>query len=83
MVYFTKKAMSYWKKRVRLHTEWKTPVTEDLEITRGVHQGDSLSPLLFCVSLILFTEQMNKLNTGYEEQATKTKESHLHYMDDR
>ena len=43
---------------------------------------DSLSPLLFCICLIALTEQLNKLNTGYEEQTTKTKISHLLYMDD-
>ena len=75
--------MSYWKTSMRLHTEGKITVTEDLEITCGIHQGDSLSSLLFCVSLIPFTEQLNKLNTGYEEQTTKTKGLHLLYMDDR
>jgi len=75
--------VSYWKTSMRLHTEGKITVTEDLEITRGIHQGDSLSSLLFCVSLIPFTEQLNKLNTGYEEQTTKTKGLHLLYMDDR
>jgi hypothetical protein len=28
-----------------------------------------------------FTEQLNRLNTGYEEHTTKTKMSHLLYMD--
>jgi len=28
------------------------------------------------------TEQLNKLNTGYEEHTTKTKISHLLYIDD-
>ena len=83
ILYFTKKAMSYWKTSMRLHTERKITEREDLEITRGIHQGDSLSPLLFCISLIPFTEHLNKLNTGYEEQATKTKVSRLLYMDDR
>ena len=45
-------------------------------------QGDSLSPQLFCISLIPLTEQLNKLNTGYEKHTTKTKISHLLYMDD-
>ena len=45
-------------------------------------QGDTLSPLLFCISLIPLTEQLNRLNTGYEEHTTKTKISHLLYMDD-
>jgi hypothetical protein len=32
--------------------------------------------------LILLTEQLNRLNTGYEEHTMKTKISHLLYMDD-
>jgi hypothetical protein len=44
-------------------------------------QGDSLSPLPFCIRLIPLTEQLNRLNTGYEEHTTKTKISHLLYMD--
>ena len=43
---------------------------------------DSLSPLLFCICLIPLTVQLNRLNTGYEEHTTKTKISHLLYVDD-
>jgi hypothetical protein len=32
--------------------------------------------------LIPLTEQLNRLNTGYEEHTTNTKLSHLLYMDD-
>jgi hypothetical protein len=32
--------------------------------------------------LIPLTEQLNRLNTGYEEHTTKTKISHLLYVDD-
>jgi hypothetical protein len=40
------------------------------------------SPLLFCICLIPPTEQLNRLNTGYEAHTTKTYISHLLYMDD-
>ena len=33
------------------------------------------------IIIIIITQQLNKLNTGYEEQTTKTKISHLLYMD--
>ena len=42
----------------------------------------SLSPQLFCICLIPLTEQLKRLNTRYEEHTTKTKISHLLYMDD-
>jgi hypothetical protein len=74
--------MPYWRTRMCLHAEHKLIETEDLKIQCGIFQGDSLSPLLFCICLIPLTEQLNRLNTGYEEHTTKTKISHLLYMDD-
>jgi hypothetical protein len=47
----------------------------------AIFQGHS-SPLLFCIILIPISEKLYKLNTGYEEHTTKTKLSHLLYMDD-
>jgi hypothetical protein len=78
---FTKKAMTYWRTRMRLHAEHELIETEDLKIQCGMFQGDSLSPLLFCICLIPLTEILNRLNTGYAEHITKTKISHLLYMD--
>jgi len=65
-----------------LHAENKLIETEYVKVKCRIFQGDSLSPLLFCICLIHITEQMNKLNTRYEEHKTKTKISHLLYMDD-
>jgi len=67
---------------MHLHTDGKIMWTEDIEVQCGIYPGDSLSTLLFCISLIHLTEQLNKLNTGYEEHTTKTKVSHLLYLDD-
>jgi hypothetical protein len=36
-----------------------------------------LSPLQFCISVISLTEQLTKLNAGYEEHIKKAKVSHL------
>jgi hypothetical protein len=52
---------------MRVHTENKLIETEEVEIQRGIFQGDSSSPLLFWISLIPLTEQLKRLNTGYEE----------------
>jgi hypothetical protein len=67
---------------MHLHTENELIETEDIKIQCGIFQGDSLLPLLFCICLIPLTEQLNKLNTGCEEHITKTKISHLLYVDD-
>jgi hypothetical protein len=67
---------------MRLYAENRLIEREDIKLQCGIFQGDSLSPLLFCLCLIPLTEQLNGLNTGYEENTTKTKISHLFYMDD-
>jgi len=82
VISFTKKVMSYWRTRMCLHAENKLIETEDIKIKYGIFQGDSILPLLFCICLIPLTEQLNRLKTRYEEHTTKTKISHLLYMDD-
>jgi hypothetical protein len=82
MIALTKKVMTYRRTRMRLHAEDELIEREDIKIEFGIFQGDSLSPLLFCICLFPLTEQLNRLNTGYEEHMTKKKLSHLLYMDD-
>ena len=67
---------------MHLYTEKKLIETQDIKIKCGIFQGDSLSPLLFCICLICLTEQLNRLNTGCEEHTTKIKVSHILHMDD-
>jgi len=80
VISFTKKVMIY--RKTCAYTENKLVETDNIKIQCGIFQGDSLSPLIFCICLIPLTEQLNRLNTGYEEHTTKTKISHLLYMDD-
>jgi hypothetical protein len=61
---------------MRLHAENELTETEDIKIQCGI------LPLLLCICLIPLTAQLNRLNRGYEERITKTKISHLLYMDD-
>ena len=46
----------------------------------GNVQGDSLSPLLFCMALISLSRHLNDTGYGYKISNKKTK--HLFYMDD-
>ena len=63
VILFTKKVMTYWKTCMCLHAENKLIGTEDIKIQCRIFQGDSLSPLLFCICLIPLTDQLNRLNT--------------------
>jgi hypothetical protein len=38
------------------------PGTTAIKIKRGIFQGDSLSPLLFCIALIPITHELNRYN---------------------
>ena len=73
VIAFTKKAMTYWRTRMCLHAENELTETEDIKIQCRIFQGDSLSPLLFCICLIPLMEQLNRLNTGYEEHIIRQK----------
>ena len=75
VISFTQKVMTYWKTRMCLRGENKLIEAEDIKIQCGIFQEDPLSPLLFCICLIPLSEQLNRLNTGYEEHTTKKKSS--------
>lgn len=58
-----------------------------LEIKSGVLQGDSFSPLLFCLAMAPISHALNNTLIGYTTATGKTqglqlKLSHLFYMDD-
>ena len=82
IITFSRKATNYCKTSTCLHTEGKIIETEGIETQHEIFGAGTLSPLLFFISLIPLTEQMNKLNTRYEEHITTKKVSHLLYMDD-
>jgi hypothetical protein len=82
VISFVKKVMPHCTTRMCLHAEQKLIKTEYINVKYVIFQGDSLSPLLFYICLNPLTEQLNRLNTGYEEHTKKTKISHMLYMDD-
>ena len=56
--------------------------SQPIQIRRGIFQGDSPSPLLFCIALIPLTNELNRADCGYQVNGTERKISHLLYMDD-
>ena len=56
-------------------------VLGDVNIKRGIFQGDSLSPLLFVICLIPMSLILRKMKAGYSLGKTQPKLNHLLYMD--
>ena len=55
--------------------------TGPIRIKRGIFQGDSLSPLLFTMSLNPLSQELQKTGYGYQLDE-QTKINHLFYVDD-
>jgi hypothetical protein len=54
----------------------------DINIRRGIYQGDSLSPLLFIMSLFPLTKLLSDTNKGYKKNKDSPPISHLWFVDD-
>ena len=67
---------------------WQTELTSggtslgNVNIKRGIFQGDSLSPLLFIICLIPMTLILRKVKAGYELGKESLSINHLLFMDD-
>lgn len=74
---FVAASMKEWRTTMRI----KSITTRELAIKRGIFQGDSLSPLIFCLALTPLTNMLNRREIGYMAQPDQSI-SHLLYMDD-
>ena len=67
---------------------WKTVLTAnnevigEVEIKRGIFQGDTLSPLLFIMVLIPLSMVLKEMDCGYQFTKGGVKVNHLLFMDD-
>ena len=72
--------MCMWKATLVLNTVENTLDAGDININSIIFQGDSLSPILFCVTLIPLRKLLN--NTGYGYKTYDHTINHLFYMGD-
>lgn len=52
----------------------------EINVSKGIFQVDTSSPLLFCTSLIALTSEISRTVYGYK--LSQKKMSHLFYMDE-
>ena len=56
--------------------------TDQIKIKRGILQGDSFSPLLFCVALVPSTSELDTSGYGNKIVTTNAPISNLFHTDD-
>ena len=78
---FVEVSMRQWKTNMVLVHESGVLETGPISIKRGIFQCDSLSPLLFTMSLNPLSQELWKTGCGYQLDK-KTKINHLFYVDD-
>ena len=52
--------MKWWKTILHLHHDKGMVTFRPIEIKSGIYQGDSLSPLVFCLALATLSSLRNK-----------------------
>ena len=77
IVEFIRKSMKNWNTNLTSCGEYLANVN----IRRGIFQGDSLSPLLFVVCMIPLSQILRKLKSGYTLKSGE-KLNNLLFMDD-
>jgi hypothetical protein len=82
IVKFCTLSMEKWSTELLLKTNRELIQSRLIKINRGIFQGDSLSPFLFCIALIPLTHELNRSKCGYQVYGTERKINHLLYIDD-
>ncbi|KAI5748311.1 hypothetical protein M8J77_024164 [Diaphorina citri] len=79
---FVTRTMTTWKIDLNLTSEQSTLKVKNISLKNGIYQGDSMSPLLFCMALFPLSSIISDSKTGYTCNNETHKISHLLYVDD-
>ena len=85
---FLENQMSKWETDITLQHVNGSIQIPGVKIQRGIYQGDSLSPLLFCMTIDPLSKILKRKNIGYNlgkvrgERNAQELISHLLFMDD-
>lgn len=82
VISFCKESIKTWRTTIHLKLPDSELQTRPMQIRKGIFQGDSLSPLLFCIAMAPLSRLINELKVGYKITNANRPISHLIYMDD-
>ncbi|XP_044760879.1 uncharacterized protein LOC123318334 [Coccinella septempunctata] len=75
--------MRGWRTQLAVRMEDRTVKLEVIKINRGIFQGDTLSPIWFCMALNPLSMLLNNTNYGYTiSKQSSIRINHQLYMDD-
>ena len=84
LIEFLQHMMKQWRTFIHIYDGNRNEISSEIKIQRGIFQGDSLSPLWFCLALNPLSRLLNRTNIGYHigNNQNGHQLSHLLYMDD-
>ena len=57
--------MPFWRTRIYLPYDNGCVTNQDIKFNRGIFQGESLYPLLFCLSLVTVSHMLKRARVRY------------------
>jgi hypothetical protein len=63
--------MEKWSTKLLLKTNQELMQSRLIKINRGIFEGDSLSPLLFCIALVPLDHKLNRSKCGTKYMGVK------------